>query len=374
MNARASSPPPSAVPSESPADALKRRVYKVIILLGLPGAFFAWLTYRANQPLLGVAYLLLGLGCAYGLACLFNPQISVLFVERLGFVMTVTIALASLVHVEFLADRRSNDWREMRETTHWVVAHLCVLAYVVFETRMGLRVAAGIAVGAFLLSLVRVLPLQNPNEVVLLIRQSSISGAMLALAYLLAFTKEQLNLEQVRSSTDDLTRLPNRRALYGVLEKALAKASQAGDVSVLLLDVDHFKRINDHFGHDVGDQVLQEIAMVLRHNTPKGSSAGRWGGEEFLVVLPGHALEPALTCAETLRTTFEREAFSVGRVSASFGVASWQVGESQTDLVRRADAALYAAKARGRNRVEHQVRAVERDGLDGLEHPRESVV
>jgi diguanylate cyclase (GGDEF)-like protein len=373
-------PAPTRTPRETPAEALKRRVYLVIVLLGLPGIYTAWSANRIEQPFMANAYICLGVGVLFTLSRILNPRVGVIWIERFGFVMTVLIVLANVMYTDYFAVTRGPAWRESRETSHWLIAYLCVFAYVIFDTRSGLRVASAIAVVAFLLGLLGVQSQQNPSELYSLIRYTSISTALLAFTYLLAYSKEQLNLERVRSSTDDLTGLLNRRALYAALATELNKThDDTKALVVILIDVDRFKQINDTFGHAAGDEVLIGISEILRQSAP-GVLVGRWGGEEFLVLVPNSDHESVLALAEHMRATLEGHLFEVGSVTASFGVACLQLGESVSDLVRRADLALYAAKSRGRNRVEYTVRVIDHleDGLaDGNEawtEPRESLV
>jgi diguanylate cyclase (GGDEF)-like protein len=354
-------------PRESPAEALKRRVYLVIVLLGLPGIYTAWTANQIEQPFMANSYICLGVGVLFTLNRILNPRVNVVWIERFGFVITVLIVLVNVMYTDYFAVTRGLAWRESRETSHWLIAFLCVFAYVIFDTRTGLRVASAIAAVAFLLGLLGVQLQQNLSELYSLIRYTSISTALLAFTYLLAYTKEQLNLERVRSSTDDLTGLLNRRALYAALETQFGRTNDAGKaLAVILLDVDRFKNINDTFGHAAGDQVLIGVAEILRKHSPC-VPVGRWGGEEFLVLVPNSDLENVLTMAEKLRVALEENPFGVGTVTSSFGVACLQLGESSSDLVRRADLALYAAKSRGRNRVEHTVRVI--DHLEDSSQP-----
>jgi diguanylate cyclase (GGDEF)-like protein len=364
-------------PRETPAEALKRRVYLVIMLLGLPGVYTAWSANRIEQPFMANAYICLGAGVLFAFNRVLNPRVSVIWIERFGFVMTVLIILVNVMYTDHFAVTHGPAWRESRETSQWVIAFLCVFAYVIFDTRIGLYVASAIAAAAFLLGLFGVQSQQNPSELYSLIRYTSISTALLAFTYLLAYTKEQLNIERVRSSTDDLTGLLNRRALYAALETQFGKTYDAGkSLAVILLDVDRFKNINDTFGHAAGDQVLIGIAEVLRQHSSR-VPVSRWGGEEFLVLVPNSNLESVLAMAEKLRVALEESVFEVGTVTASFGVACLQAGESVSDLIRRADLALYAAKSRGRNRVEHTVRGIDhlKDSNEVSTEPvRESLV
>jgi diguanylate cyclase (GGDEF)-like protein len=157
--------------------------------------------------------------------------------------------------------------------------------------------------------------------------------------------------------TDEHTRLPNRRAFFTHAEESLARARRGGEpLSLLALDIDHFKRINDTHGHEVGDRVLQRVAHGARSALRAADVVGRTGGEEFLALLPRTGPADAAEVAERLRRAVERLAvadLAAGlAVTVSVGVASLASGESIEDLVRRADAALYRAKQSGRNRVE----------------------
>ena len=121
----------------------------------------------------------------------------------------------------------------------------------------------------------------------------------------------------------------------------------------MLLDLDHFKQINDRYGHATGDEVLQEVGRRLRASLRKSDVLGRWGGEEFLIVMRGESQQDVLQALERLREDIAFWPFeTVGAVSASFGVAEGHVGDSVNSLLERADRALYQAKRLGRNRVE----------------------
>lgn len=163
------------------------------------------------------------------------------------------------------------------------------------------------------------------------------------------------NIELKRlSSTDMLTGIANRQDIDAQLEAALADFAVTGrPVSLVMLDIDHFKAINDRFGHLRGDAVLAALAELLRQGVPAGCEPGRWGGEEFLVVCPGLSLAQAYVLAETLREAVMALAGPVPqRLTCSFGVVEARPGEFGEALTGRADQALYAAKALGRNRVE----------------------
>ncbi|MBP0048051.1 transporter substrate-binding domain-containing protein [Marinobacterium sp. AK62] len=160
-------------------------------------------------------------------------------------------------------------------------------------------------------------------------------------------------LEQL-STTDRLTRLKNRLHLERVFEQQLLIAEQveAYSFSLLLIDIDYFKRINDRFGHHRGDAVLIDFAAVLKGTSREQDIIARWGGEEFMLVCPDTRLGDAVAHAQTLLYAIQQHRFAeVGYCTASIGVASWEPGDTYQSLCRRADQALYEAKRTGRNRV-----------------------
>ncbi|MDO4262934.1 MAG: diguanylate cyclase, partial [Deinococcus sp.] len=167
--------------------------------------------------------------------------------------------------------------------------------------------------------------------------------------------QDQLRQQSIR---DALTGLYNRRYYEDHLAASVARALSSGEpLSLLALDVDHFKRFNDTFGHDAGDAVLVQVGAALREAAlHPGEAACRPGGEEFSLILPGVGAAQALRRAEALRAqvagwTLKHAGLSLGRVTMSVGVATLNQGGTPASLVRQADEALYAAKRGGRNRV-----------------------
>ena len=164
-----------------------------------------------------------------------------------------------------------------------------------------------------------------------------------------------LAVAEVRAATDALTGLPNARSLRENLVRMVAQASRSNlPLSAVLCDLDHFKQINDVYGHEKGDQALAAASAALRSSLRESDLAGRYGGEEFLILLPDTPLEGAVVLAEKLRDEVARvNVPGIDRaITASFGVASFPSDTPDGDmLVRMADRALYAAKALGRNCV-----------------------
>jgi len=161
-----------------------------------------------------------------------------------------------------------------------------------------------------------------------------------------------------RARHDGLTGLLNRRAMQEAIDQQLSRSRRGGDTfAVVMLDIDHFKVINDRHGHDAGDQALVHTAALLQRSVRAVDRVGRFGGEEFIVLLPGVGLAQAAETAEALRSRLaaqglQREGEPLA-LSASFGVAEWNgPAEEPSRLLMRADEALYRAKRAGRNQVQ----------------------
>ena len=172
----------------------------------------------------------------------------------------------------------------------------------------------------------------------------------------------QRELHRLRDSAylDHLTQIPNRRHMDEVLEREVSLAKANGQpLSFALGDLDHFKGVNDTYGHAVGDAVLKHFAGLIKSNVKGQDTPARYGGEEFAIIFPKTSLYGAGHVTDKIRellhdTDFilSRDRSSIGRVSVSFGVTQLLSGDSMADLIQRADGLLYRAKALGRNRVE----------------------
>jgi diguanylate cyclase (GGDEF)-like protein len=159
------------------------------------------------------------------------------------------------------------------------------------------------------------------------------------------------------AATDPLTQLRNRRVVYEQLEREFARARRyKHPLAVFMMDIDHFKSVNDTHGHGVGDEVLRVVARVLRRSTRETDMPGRYGGEEFIVLAPETSAADARVVAERIRANVQADteaAAGIPTVTISIGIASTEATAATTfeDVIHLADEALYAAKKRGRNRV-----------------------
>ncbi|RUM31580.1 MAG: hypothetical protein DSY32_01015 [Aquifex sp.] len=171
-------------------------------------------------------------------------------------------------------------------------------------------------------------------------------------------TSKEKTIYERMALTDPLTGLYNRRIFMEMAEKELARAKRYGyNFSILMIDIDNFKRINDTYGHDVGDYVLKKIAEILRTNVRGADIVARFGGEEFIVMLSNTNLNNAVKKAEKLRKMIEQTPVELSsgvklKVTVSVGVSTYKDQDSLEELIKEADVALYEAKKRGKNRVE----------------------
>lgn len=170
--------------------------------------------------------------------------------------------------------------------------------------------------------------------------------------------KQELERNASMAKTDELTGIPNRRGFNEIIENLSIEAQQKqSSFAVILLDIDHFKNINDTFGHLIGDSVLRYIARLLHKETKGRDSIARFGGEEFVILLPDTQHDSAMQVANNIRKKIESHPLKIKsdqksmQITISAGVAMYQMGEPTEQLLHRVDQRLYKAKTSGRNRV-----------------------
>ncbi len=306
-------------------------------------AFILWgagLTWGGLRALAGRTIrweVMLAGGLLWLLACtvpVFLEQIAL----RMALRSAIGVAYALLMVIEFASLRGE------RPLTHWlamVLAGLHGMFSGVFGISAVLFGAGGTAAA-------------QDFPVVRLIALEGIGYSLLMGFALLALSKEQVAARhRAAAAIDPLTGLLNRRAFAEEASKALVDAS---GTALLVFDLDHFKQINDRFGHPAGDQALQVFARVAAGSIRSGDIISRLGGEEFAAILRNADPDTALSVAHRIRLTFAREAAAIGdgAVSVSVGVAMVRDGADLDALLLEADNALYRAKAMGRNRVVSQ--------------------
>ncbi|AWN21977.1 hypothetical protein DKM44_00930 [Deinococcus irradiatisoli] len=339
-------------------DRLRRRVYLGATVLGsgvLIGSWIINLQSLRSDPYISIGHPILLAQCLWIMVWLLQGR-ALHVAERVVFTVNATALLTQLLLAPLNADGQIIG---LASAAYWMLVAISILSFLIFNSRQALWLCAGMYTLAVALPwgilLARGAGLGASAD---LGRVQLTCGAVLALLSVLAWYKERFAAEQGRRQlfehlayTDPLTQLPNRHALYVEIDRLLTAGGERRG-SLILLDIDHFKRINDGFGHTVGDRVLGEVAACLRREVPAHGCVGRWGGEEFLITLPGCSPAEGQAVAERLRRALAHGVFSqVGSVTASFGVTSCQAGDDLHHLTGRADRALYTAKASGRNRV-----------------------
>jgi two-component system, cell cycle response regulator len=174
--------------------------------------------------------------------------------------------------------------------------------------------------------------------------------------YVLVVTQRKQAEEEIHilATTDSLTGITNRREFTTILTREVNRAKRySAPLSLIMYDLDLFKRVNDTFGHDVGDYVLQAVTNLVKEKIRVNDVVARWGGEEFMVLMPQSDIQAAKNAAEKLRQAIAGHHFDkVDGLTASFGVAAFESKDGLNSLLKRVDDALYLAKERGRNRVE----------------------
>ncbi len=347
----------------SPIESIKCRVYLVVLPVAVLVCAMLYSLESRNGSLHVVDQL--GLPLFGGLCSLlfvglrFWPRYLKMY-EMMLYSGFATFYLASLTYsVATFAFDISGVWN-LAGLTYWSPV-LYTLAFLVFGVRQGLWAGVGIqaifglTVMNYFLLRTDALPGDGTGAMLL---QGFFSGTVTLFllwavgGVVAAQTRDHERL-RTDAHTDPLTHIGNRRSLERQLQREAESAGRIGtNFCVAFLDIDHFKRVNDEYGHAAGDRVLGELSRLLKRETRTLDTIGRWGGEEFLLVLPGLPLDEAQEAVERLRLVVTRHAFpDVGRITLSAGVAAFRHNETLVNLLGRVDQALYQAKEAGRNQV-----------------------
>ena len=354
----------------------RRRIYRVAGVLGMLAILYTqYIIYIGTEesPLYEITYTINHI--AFASVCfaivwmLGRQRVPLERVERfmLFFFIFQSLVFNGIVPA-LLRQHLDNLFLDTIGDDIWFLLIVCVLAVHLYDLRRGALIAGSVYGLSFAIVVVQIVSWNMPgidgedSEHVL--RAYLMGGALLVFLVVLAMYRshiERLHTEyEVMANlayTDTLTSLPNRRRLYEDVYRLIALAERYGqEFCVCLFDLDHFKRLNDTHGHGhghlVGDQVLQEVAQVARLHLRAADLFGRWGGEEFVVLLPQTRLNDAQTALERVRLALHTIALpNVHAITASFGIAAYLPGDTSESLLHRADQALYLAKATGRNRI-----------------------
>lgn len=343
----------------------KRLVYSVALLGGIAIALLSWWFREPGDLFLERLYPPFAAALAVLLVLLRQRYLPLAQIEALTVATAAALILGRLAwHLHFAAGIEA-QLMVLVGGHYWAVGILIAGAFVMLDRRRGTWAGLAILLISLLLAgsaaLVEMRGPRPPSDEALmyLVRVHVFLGLLLALMAAAAGMRDQLQRALLRAellhdwaTTDPLTGLANRRAAEAALEREIAYARRYGrPLSVIMVDLDHFKVINDRHGHAFGDAVLREITRRLDAGMRDSDLAARWGGEELLVIAPGIDTPEAAELAERCRRAIADGAVEGIRITATFGVAAFRDHDDRDRLVARADRRLYAGKNAGRNRV-----------------------
>jgi diguanylate cyclase len=347
-----------------PLERVKRRTYLIATLAGLPAVLLVWISMGPEGLVANLAF---SLFVVFYLACvlaIWSRVVSIRLAERVMFLGVVLFALVHLSYVLYANGSLADSRTIITEVSYTTLTVLYVVAYLIFDNRTALRISLtlfGLELFAVLAKALSEIPAgPNPAELLWLLRMHAFMGAVIALIYASSYLKVQLFQQREMAEvmhrlahTDPLTGVANRRELYSELRKETEESERyERPLSVIFFDLDHFKGVNDAYGHDCGDNVLCEVVRSVESVLRATDRLGRWGGEEFVVLAPETDLREASRLAERLRVEIASHRYrSAPTVTASLGFAEYEAGDTPETLIKRADQALYKAKILGRNRA-----------------------
>jgi len=354
---------PSVVPTD-PLERVKRKTYLIATLAGLPAVLLVWVSMGPEGLVANIAFSQFVLFYVACVLALYSRVVSIRLAERVMYLGVVLFAFAHLSYVLYANGSLADSRTTITEVTYTTLTVLYVAAYLVFDSRTALRISLtlfGLELFAVLVKALSELPAgPDQEEILWLLRMHAFMGAVIALIYASSYLKVQLLKQRQMAEvmhrlahTDQLTGVANRRELYSELQKETEKTERYGrPLSIIFFDLDHFKAVNDTYGHDRGDNVLCEVVRSVESVLRATDRLGRWGGEEFVVLAPETDLREASRLAERLRVQIADHRLAP-TVTASLGFAQYEAGDTPDTLIKRADQALYKAKILGRNRAEH---------------------
>lgn len=343
----------------------RRRVYIVTLLLVMAVVLVGWLVrvpddyYRVwSTPINTVVLTVL-------VVLLWHGRIPLVRIERAMFLLLAAMPLARQVWLFHFAEPIDEQWLRLLGNNYWATSGVIVIVCTVSRGRRGLLAGAAIVGASAALALSGIVGgvLRDSLTADTL---AYVAGALVFLTLFLLLMSgttimrdqwqralARTELYSTLAMTDELTGLANRRAAdEAVSAGCVAAARHERPFAVILGDLDRFKALNDNAGHAAGDAVLASVARTLRATVRESDTVARWGGEEFLIIMPETDLDGACQLAERCRDAIEQADRGGHEVTITFGVAQYEHGETPESLVERADEHLYAGKARSGNRVE----------------------
>ncbi len=331
-----------------PAAILTCLLGEVLILLGL---------HHSNFDAVGFPFLIVFFSFQF---ILFYRSTSYFSVAELSLLSGIFLYLTASLAYALTYPLNVNVAGEIGANGLWSIA-IHTMIFWIFGSRRGKRISTLYFVGAVLLTLSTyinsLIKGYGVNELFYLIQLYF--SSFLYIIITATFTRNieargvQVKEMSAQAYTDTLTQLPNRRFLEMQLEQQRFLAEQQHKIfSLVILDIDHFKAINDTYGHQAGDNVLQQIGKLLTTHLRQGDFVGRWGGEEFLILLPSCNTNCAIEIMERIRKHVATYTFNL-EISATFscGISEWQSKTSIAEMLEHADDALYQAKRGGRNQT-----------------------
>ncbi|NWF81015.1 MAG: GGDEF domain-containing protein [Chloroflexi bacterium] len=361
-------------------EVLRRRIYRAVGAIGVlvvlyaqytfldPGAAYSYLEraiYALNHILLA----------GFSVVVLWQLARRSVPIERLEQRMLLFFIFQSLIFNSILPAAFNTPPEEVLRGAigddTWFLLVCCVLAFHLYADLRGVLIALGVYSLSFTIVIAQVVSwnVQDRDQGygALIIQTYAMAGMLLGFMLILASYRNRIIRLQteyamlaVTAYTDTLTGLPNRRQLYSELNALITSVKGNGPPFCLcLFDLDHFKQINDHHGHLVGDQVLMAVAQTVCEQLRATDRVARWGGEEYAILLPHTTPLQALEAIERTRAALKTIVVpGVTHITASFGLAAYQPDDSSETLLHRADENLYAAKRAGRDRIVSDVRSV----------------
>ncbi len=345
-------------------DERKRTVYSVAAIAAAAVVALSWAVREPDDAFIATVYPVFGVFLIAFAGVIHVRRLSIRVLEGIALVPITLVIMVRLAWLLRAPEPLEERLLLLVGAHYWAVGALIVAGFVLLDRRYGIAYGSAlITLSALMVTFWTGNELRDlggsPNLFVYVVRVHAFLVLLLVLAAGVGTLRSHLQRALARAEvfaelarTDPLTGVANRRATAEELERQISAARRYGhDLSVVAVDVDHFKVINDTYGHQRGDEVLADVARVLASQLRESDRLGRWGGEEFLIVAPHTDAEQAAALAERCRSALVAQPAEDLEVTATFGVATYRPDEHVDELLMRADELLYTAKGAGRDRV-----------------------